>query len=134
MFPANAGTEAMEIFVQANRLQSSLKQSQVSRIIKSANRERRASMLTTQDRSLISSKCYWILRATRIKIKTNRHFPMNQWARKGFVFFQFMMDLDLQLTRYRSHGLRKTALSPQVSLSTLGAKIGCRRSSVFPHF
>jgi hypothetical protein len=36
MFPASAGTESMEIFVQANRLQSGLEQSQVSRIMKSA--------------------------------------------------------------------------------------------------
>lgn len=49
MFPASAGTESMEIFVQANRLQSGLKQSQVSRIMKSARdfRSRAASFKAT---------------------------------------------------------------------------------------
>lgn len=49
MFSANAGTESMEIFVQANRLQSGLKQSQVSRIMKSARdfRSRAASFKAT---------------------------------------------------------------------------------------
>ncbi|KIU30791.1 hypothetical protein SR38_20725 [Atlantibacter hermannii] len=49
MFPSSARTESMEIFVQANRLQSGLKQSQVSRIMKSVRdfRSRAASFKAT---------------------------------------------------------------------------------------
>lgn len=36
MFPANDRAEEIEIFAQVNRLQSALKQSQTSRIMKSA--------------------------------------------------------------------------------------------------
>ncbi|EAB9991859.1 hypothetical protein DUB99_13690 [Salmonella enterica subsp. enterica serovar Bonariensis] len=49
IFPANAEENAMDAFVQANRLQSSLKQSQVSRIMKLARdfRSRAASFKAT---------------------------------------------------------------------------------------